>query len=100
MAKKRANPFFDRLYAAVQEMDEVVRGERRASRMFEVNAESVKELRKRTGLSQPKFAALLHVDVGTLRNWEQGIREPTGPAKALLAAIEKDPVHVLKALVA
>jgi hypothetical protein len=43
-------------------------------------------------------AALLHVDVGTLRNWEQGRREPTGPAKALLAAIRKDPVHVLKAL--
>jgi len=39
-----------------------------------------------------------NVDVGTLRNWEQGRREPTGPAKALLAAIRTDPVHVLKAL--
>jgi len=38
------------------------------------------------------------VDVGTLRNWEQGRREPTGPAKALLTAISKDPTHVLKAL--
>ena len=43
------------------------------------------------GLSQPKFAALLHVDVGMLRNWEQGRRGPTGPAKALLTAIERDP---------
>lgn len=100
MAKKRTNPFFDQLYAAVKEMDAVVSGDRRPSRVFEVNAESVKQLRKRTGLSQPKFAALLHVDVGTLRNWEQGIREPTGPAKALLSAIEKDPEHVLKALAA
>jgi hypothetical protein len=45
-------------------------------------------------------AILLHIDVGTLRNWEQGIREPTGPAKALLTAIARDPEHVLKALAA
>ena len=37
-------------------------------------------------------------DVGTLRNWEQGRREPTGPAKALLVAIRNDPKNVLKAL--
>jgi putative transcriptional regulator len=42
----------------------------------------------------------LHVDVGTLRNWEQGRREPTGPAKALLRAIQTDPTAVLKALAA
>lgn len=100
MAKKRVNPFFDKLYAAVTEMDEVARGERKPSRVFEVHADSVKELRKRTGLSQPKFAALLHVDVGTLRNWEQGHRKPTGPAKALLTAISRDPEHVLRALAA
>ncbi len=38
--------------------------------------------------------------MGTLRNWEQGRREPTGPAKALLRAIKNDPVHVLTALAA
>jgi len=31
----------------------------------------VKKIRAVTGLSQPKFARLLNVDVGTLRNWEQ-----------------------------
>ena len=38
------------------------------------------------------------MNLGTLRNWEQGRREPTGPAKALLRAISKDPLHVLAAL--
>jgi putative transcriptional regulator len=38
------------------------------------------------------------VSVGTLKNWEQGHRQPTGPAKALLHAIRKDPKHVIKAL--
>jgi putative transcriptional regulator len=91
---------FAKLVGAMEEMNEIDTGKRKPSRMFEVHADSVKELRKRIGLSQPKFAALLHIEVGTLRNWEQGIREPTGPAKALLTAIAKDPEHVLKALAA
>ena len=81
-------------------LSEIARGKRAASRRFDVNAVSVKNLRAKLGLSQPKFAALLHVDVGTLRNWEQGRREPTGPAKALLTAISRDPENVLKALAA
>jgi hypothetical protein len=47
-----------------------------------------------------RFARLLDVDVGTLRNWEQGRRHPTGPARALLGAIKRDPKWVLKALAA
>lgn len=89
---------FADLVQSMKEMNEIIEGNRKPSRIFDVHAESVKELRKRIGLSQPKFAALLHIDVGTLRNWEQGLREPTGPAKALLTAIARDPVHVLKAL--
>ena len=53
----------------------------------------------RLELSQARFAALLDIDLGTLRNWEQGRREPTGPAKALLRAIRNDPEAVLSALV-
>mgnify|MGYP003586433851 FL=1 len=44
------------------------------------------------------LAALLDVQVTTLQNWEQGRREPSGPAKALLKALKNDPVHVLKAI--
>jgi DNA-binding transcriptional regulator YiaG len=42
--------------------------ERGLAREFHVDALSIKELRLKIGLSQPKFAALLQVDVGTLRN--------------------------------
>ena len=89
---------FASLVESMTQMNEIVRGERAPSRVFYVDANDIKKLRARLGLSQPKFAALLHVELGTLRNWEQGRREPTGPAKALLTAIGKDPVHVLKAL--
>ena len=89
---------FKELVDSMTQMGEIVRGERAPSREFHVDAIAIKNLRSKVGLSQPKFAALLHVDVGTLRNWEQGRREPTGPAKALLTAISRDPNNVLKAL--
>lgn len=58
----------------------------------------VREIRALTGLSQAKFAELLDIEVATLRNWEQGRREPTGPARALLRAIRNNPIAVIKAL--
>lgn len=90
--------FFDDLLESVQQMDEVVKGERAPSREFHVDAMQVKEIRKATGLTQANFARRLNIEVATLRNWEQGRREPTGPAKALLMALRNDPEHVLRAL--
>jgi putative transcriptional regulator len=62
------------------------------------NEIDVRRIRAVTGLSQAKFAELLSIEVSTLRNWEQGRREPTGPARALLRAISNDPVAVIRAL--
>jgi len=89
---------FNQLLESVQQADEIVRGAREPSREFFLDADKVKEVRAITKLSQAKFAAVLQVDVGTLRNWEQGRRHPTGPAKALLRAIQADPANVLRAL--
>jgi putative transcriptional regulator len=58
----------------------------------------VRRIRAVTGLSQAKFAELLDIEVATLRNWEQGRREPTGAARALLRAIHNDPIAVIEAL--
>ena len=91
---------FERLVESIQQHEEIRRGERAPSREFFVDAEKGKEIRAVTGLSQSKFARLLDVDIGTLRNWEQGRRHPTGPARALLRAIKRDPKSVLKALAA
>lgn len=92
------NRFFDELMESVQQMDEIIQGERQPSREFVVDALQVRNIRKATGLSQARFAAMIDVQIATLRNWEQGRREPTGPAKALLRAIHNDPAPVLKAL--
>lgn len=58
----------------------------------------VRAVRSLTGLSQVKFAELLGIELATLRNWEQGRRAPTGPARALLRAIRNNPIDVLEAL--
>ena len=58
----------------------------------------VAAIRAVTGLSQGHFAQACGISVYTLRNWEQGRRMPQGPAKALLLAIARDPIAVIKAL--
>lgn len=92
------NKLFDRLLESMTQMNEIIQGERAPSREFNIDSSQVKEIRKMTGLSQTQFCRLIDVQVGTLRNWEQGRREPTGPAKALLKAIKNDPENVIMAL--
>ena len=52
---------------------------------------AVRDLRRRAQLTQMEFAARLGVPVETIRNWEQGKREPRGPARALLTLIARAP---------
>lgn len=37
---------------------------------------SIKEMRSQTGLSQSKFANMFEIPVSTLKDWEQGRRNP------------------------
>jgi putative transcriptional regulator len=89
---------FDELLESVKEAGQIVKGKRRPSRTFVVDALDVREIRESLDLSQYQFAALVHVSVKTLRNWEQGIRRPGGAAAALLTAIRNDPKNVIAAL--
>ncbi|EOV8147292.1 NadS family protein [Cronobacter dublinensis] len=89
---------FEQLTASMRQMNEIDEGSREPSRTFTIDALKIKEIRQASGLSQTKFASLIAVSVDTLRNWEQGRRSPTGPARALLRAIARDPQHVILAL--
>lgn len=51
----------------------------------------VSAIRHRTGLSQAAFSRRIGVSPATLRNWEQGRRSPEGPARVLLAMLERNP---------
>jgi putative transcriptional regulator len=48
-------------------------------------------IRLKLKMSQSAFAGLMGVSVRTLQDWEQGRREPQGPAIALLRIAEQHP---------
>ena len=55
-------------------------------------------IRRAFRLSQEDFAAQFHIPIGTLRDWEQGRKEPDAAAKAYLRVIASEPETVRKAL--
>jgi len=63
-----------------------------ALRTQELSAPSPpKVIRLKLHMSQSAFAGLMGVSVRTLQDWEQGRREPQGPAVALLRIAEQHP---------
>jgi putative transcriptional regulator len=57
-----------------------------------------KEIRKRLHMTQQQFAEQFELPLGTLRDWEQGTREPDSAAKSYLRVIAKNPQGVIQAL--
>lgn len=51
----------------------------------------VVSVRLKSGLSQAEFAAALGVSKRTVEQWEQGRREPSGAAQALLRIVDRHP---------
>ena len=58
----------------------------------------VKTIRRALKLSQDEFANRFQIPVGTLRDWEQGRKEPDAAARAYLRVIAREPDAVRKAL--
>ena len=58
----------------------------------------VAAMRRRMKLSQAQFAVRFGFSVATVRNWEQGRVLADGPARILLAVIEREPQAVVRAL--
>jgi putative transcriptional regulator len=58
----------------------------------------VRTLRRALRLSQEEFATRYRIPVCTLRDWEQGRKEPDAAAKAYLHVIASEPEMVRRAL--
>ncbi len=89
---------FQNLVNSVKEMKQIQKGKLKPARRIEFNSISVREIRKKLRQSQNEFAFMIGVSPSTLRNWEQGIRQPEGPAIALLTVAQKNPEAVYLAL--
>ena len=57
-----------------------------------------KEIRQKLHMTQEQFAAQFQVPLGTLRDWEQGVRQPDSAARSYLRVIAKNPQAVIEAL--
>ena len=92
---------FDQLVESVNEMKAIQAGVQKPARvtrsgdLFRSGTIDVAALRARFHLSQAKFAALLGISVDTLQNWEQGRRQPDGPARVLLRVAAAHPEALL-----
>jgi putative transcriptional regulator len=85
------NELFDELVTSVREGGAILRGKSAPSRAFKIDAPNIKRIRAGYNLSQKEFATLLGISLATLRNWEQGRREPEGAAKILLQVAARHP---------
>lgn len=86
---------FEELIQSVREGGAILRGEKEPSRSWVIEEPDVVAIREHYGLSQVKFAALLGISVRTLQNWEQGRRQPRGPARVLLQVAAEHPDALL-----
>ncbi len=75
----------------IREIQQFKKGkvELKATELSEPSAPQV--IRSKLNMSQSAFAGLLGVSMRTLQDWEQGRREPQGPAVALLRIAEQHP---------
>ena len=89
---------FQQLAASLKEGGAILRGKKKPARSTTLDSPDAKAVRKKLGLKQHQFAALLGISHRTLQNWEQGHRRPEGTARALLRVAESHPEAVLDAL--
>jgi len=61
----------------------------------EYNGTKVRALRKRYNLSQSVFASVLNTSLSTVRQWEIGEKNPSGPSRKLLNLLERKGLEAL-----
>ena len=89
---------FDNLVKSIQQAGKIKNGQLEPGRKNAFNPMDIKAIRNKLHKSQREFALMIGVSVSTLQNWEQGRRNPDGPARALLKVASENPEAVTKAL--
>lgn len=89
---------FDNLLESIKQAGKIRRGEMKPGRIFTFSPADIKSIRSKLNLSQSEFSMLIGVSVSTLQNWEQGRRQPEGPARALLKVAAEKPEALVEAL--
>lgn len=78
---------FSELVESIEAAGAYLRGEDDGVRVTFVGEPDPRSTRDQLGLSEDRFAAMLGISIRTLRNWERGRRELSGPAVRLLQIV-------------
>ena len=70
----------------------------KVARSATITPNEVAAARLKTGLSQAMFAEALQISPRTLQEWEQGRRQPSGAAKALIKIAFRHPEVIREGL--
>jgi putative transcriptional regulator len=89
---------FEDLKEAAEEMVAIEKGQVKPdpSRVHQILVPDTKAIRKRTGLSQAKFAKRFGLGLRQVQQWEAGRRHPVGPLIHFLQLIDHQPEVVAK----
>ncbi len=70
-------------------------GEKASPTATPISGEEIRALREQAHLSQAVFARYLNLTVGYVSQLERGVKQPTGPALALLNVIRRKGIEVV-----
>ena len=62
--------------------------------LVDYSADTIKDIRRRTGLTQSLFAKWPGVSTRTVEAWEAGRNKPSGPSSRLLSLLEKNKLSI------
>jgi len=90
----------DEIMSGLQDAIAYSKGKHAGSKTHRVKVREVDVRKARTSLklTQEQFAQAFGVSPQTIRNWEQGQRQPRGAALVLLNVIERNPKAVRDAI--
>ena len=100
MATHRRNPEPRALERALERAETYLKGAAgsKPQYIFERPDINAREIREALGMSRQEFAMEFGISLRTLENWEDGRRQPDGPARTLLIAIAYEPDAVRRAI--
>jgi putative transcriptional regulator len=96
--EKIMSTFGKELIESLAEARAHAEGDSEGVRIHVVEVPDVREIRKHLRMSQQEFASAYRIPLATLKNWEQGRRQPDAPAAAYLQVIARRPQEIREAL--
>jgi len=90
--------FGKELLESAKEALAIAKGEMLHARVHSPERPDIAAIRKRLKLSQDKFARTFGLSAATVRDWEQGRRQPDASARVLPRVIDYAPETVARAV--